>query len=120
MAFATMNRHERRRQRVIVGEARSLSIKELAENQHRCGWAGCAATYTGTMPPDWCSLIVHGDPGEGLTNVGRRVMIDVKRLTWRHDKVLCPEHALALDALLGFRNPGGEPALFPRKTSGSA
>jgi hypothetical protein len=32
--------------------------------------------------------------------IGNRAVLDVLALQWCHDKVLCPEHSLALDQLL--------------------
>ncbi len=46
-----MNRHERRRAKVL--EKTTLSPKEMDEMRHLCAWDGCAENYGGDMPDNW-------------------------------------------------------------------
>jgi hypothetical protein len=97
------NRHERRRQAVIV-ERRQVALSEIKEV--RCGWRGCPAFHSLDQSPDgWTHLICHATPPEKTVrtiNVGGepRPMLDLGRLVWRHDVTLCPKHTKALADLL--------------------
>jgi hypothetical protein len=51
-----------------------------------------AAGFEGELPAGWAYLFAYWAP---------KPVVDARKIKhWVHDKVLCPEHALALDALL--------------------
>jgi hypothetical protein len=97
------NRHERRRQTVIV-EKREVALSEIKEV--RCGWRGCQAFHSLDQSPEgWSNLICHETPIKKAVlkvNVGGkpRAVLDLERLAWRHDVTLCPDHTQMLADLL--------------------
>jgi len=106
----TLNRHERRRQAATF-ELRQVPISESEEI--RCGWRGCRACRSlfDGLPPGWSNVIGYANPVEEVqrqvTIGGKpRAVLDLQRLTWRHDVTLCPEHTRALaDLLYADPNP---------------
>lgn len=68
-------------------------MTQITPTQVRCGWRGCAAACgVHTLAEGWATVIVHDDP---------KPVLDLTLISrWRHDKVLCPQHALILDQLL--------------------
>jgi hypothetical protein len=83
----SVNRQEQ--QQAVVIEQKSVpSIRGV-----HCGWRGCTESFDGFFaPPGWVNLNVYCSP---------EPILDIRQITdWRHDKVLCPAHAKALDNLL--------------------
>jgi hypothetical protein len=79
--------------------------ESLIAGGHACGWRDCDASFTLPMPAGWVSLIAYeGSPGETVHTAmfrgERRSILDLTALRWRHDLLLCPEHAKALAGLL--------------------
>ena len=94
-----------------MSERRTLTVP-LSQWQalpEKCGWEGCTRTFERDhMPPTWtCLMVVEGPiepamfPTKAPPNGKRTIALDLYALSWRHDKVLCPEHSAALDRLLG-------------------
>jgi hypothetical protein len=116
----TANRHERRRQAVIV-ERRQIPLSEIREA--RCGWRGCPARRRlDEFPDGWSNLIAHATPHEkailSVTIGGKpRPVLDLGRLAWRHDVTLCPEHTQRLAELL-YADPDADPLMS--ETAGRA
>jgi len=93
-----MNRHERRRAKVVV-KRRLLSaveLRKLGEMGSTCAWRDCCATFNGEMPPGWTWLITHWAP-HPIPNV-----MDMKTT---RDAALCPPHAAALESALRSFGP---------------
>jgi hypothetical protein len=101
------NRHERRRQAVIL-EKRRISPAQIGGCH--CGWKGCDAVFKAShsgefvLPPGWSWLIVHDTPKPPMSLVDGLPGLSLARLKWRHDKALCPEHTRTLDDLLLWRD----------------
>ena len=70
---------------------------------YQCGWRGCSECFSGhVQPPGWVNLIAYHSSVP---------VLDIMSITdWRHDKLLCPAHAKALDDLL---YPTGREAAAP-------
>lgn len=92
-----MNRHERRKAKVLRSEIVKIGPKEaraILESGMECAWNECPAYYKGPMPQGWRNLLVFWshNPIARIT--------DIPGGTWDRDAVLCPQHAQELDALL--------------------
>ena len=57
-------------------------------------FAGCEATYQGDQPANWRHLLIFWSPRP------IRAFADIPGATWDRDRVLCPEHAAELEAVL--------------------
>jgi len=87
-----MNRHERRR--LGVSAVPGISGEKYRSMRRMCGWEGCLEVTEKPPPiPDgWVWLLTYSDP---------QFVVDFRKIKQpRHDKVLCPTHAKALDDLL--------------------
>lgn len=92
-----MNRHERRKAKMLRSEVVVIGPKEAREmldGPKACAWNGCAAHYSGPMPDGWRNLLVFWSSGP-ITRI-----TDIPGDTWDRDGVLCPQHAQELDGLL--------------------
>jgi hypothetical protein len=91
-----------------------MSIPELEAKGKLCVWAGCGATFpAGAMPDGWIWLLAYHAP-HPIVNFGR----DMKKVKWRHDAVLCPEHSEALSSLMKFHYGEIEALLDPDEIEG--
>jgi hypothetical protein len=84
-----MNRHERRRVRVI--ERRNVPFDQIGGVI--CMWDGCGERFDfhGDMPPGWCYTVMYWAPKADLTAVLEGDPRNVLR-----DVALCPEHTDAV------------------------
>jgi hypothetical protein len=103
----------------VVGELRKVELSKLTG--HFCGWAGCHAFQDRDLPdghdlPDgWSWLVVHNTRQLPIRRIGsrREDALVLAKPRWRHDKMLCPEHTQALDALLKRGTGGADPMSSP-------
>jgi len=84
-----MNRAQRRRP---TGRFVHLTLDDIAKRDLICGWRGCPRTCSQHEHPGWVWVIAY--VGEVTTDTTTIVDRD-----WRHDHILCPEHASKHDKL---------------------
>src|SRR5262249_44843497 len=111
-----VKRHQRRKTAVITRIETKLT-PEMAEDflaRLMCGWSGCTRSLDRQDDPaGWVALVCYEQQQKPALHVS-----EIKQ--WRHDKVLCPEHAEALDALLEPGTGVAAPAIMAAQPEGSA
>jgi hypothetical protein len=92
-----LNRHERRRAKILEQKRQRVSLAELEKMVARrmCAWDGCVAHFTGDMPRGWVWLMAYWAKQPVLAPARDVPYADMPR-----DCALCPEHAAAFDRLL--------------------
>jgi hypothetical protein len=90
-----MNRHERRKAKVMTAELTTITpemAKELLKRGQACCFDGCKNGFKGEKPPGWQTILMFTDRNPVVS------IMDIEE--WTRDGMLCPEHAATVQNLL--------------------